>query len=130
MGFPHGAWVLHRVPLPAGRRASPGLCFPVLILHCISPASERRIPSATRLRTGVLSKPRGIYRLREVPVFRESMHREWLHQARRALSQVQSRTQVPYSTEQCIWVHTCLVAQKSNMLTPIGTVSIINGILS
>lgn len=99
MGFPHGVWDLHRVPLPAGGRASPSLCFPVFILHCISLVPERRTPSATRLRTGALSKSHGIYRIREVPVFQECMHREWLHQARRALGQVQSRTQVPYSTE-------------------------------
>lgn len=95
-GFPCGAWDLHGVLLPAGGRVAPvhvacGL-YPALHL-CLHPpsVSERRMVSATRLKTGVLSKSPGISRVRDVPVFQEHKHRKWLPQARRrhqALCQV------------------------------------------
>lgn len=64
IGFPRGVWDLHRVLLPTGERAGPRPCYPVFIvctasLHVPS-VSERRIPSATKFRTGVLSKSHGI----------------------------------------------------------------------
>lgn len=64
-------------PTASGRKGRPQSVLPSVYsaLHlCVPSVSERRMPTATRLRTGLLSKSHGINRIREAPVFQECMH--------------------------------------------------------